>query len=60
MLFATAGKPVTLPVVAEVVTDSPAAAAGLQKDDRIEAIDGVGRRPSSTFNGLSQVIPAQR
>jgi regulator of sigma E protease len=54
-LFATAGKPVTLPVVAEVVADSPAAAAGLRKDDRIEAIDGVA---TPTFLDIQRIVTA--
>jgi regulator of sigma E protease len=52
-LFATAGKPVTLPVVAEVVADSPAAAAGLQASDRIEAIDGVA---TPTFMDIQRAV----
>jgi len=53
VLFATAGKPVTLPVVAEVVANSPASAAGLQKDDRIEAIDGVA---TPTFLDIQRIV----
>ena len=40
LLFATAGRPVILPVAGEVLPDSAAARAGLQADDRIVAIDG--------------------
>ena len=39
-LFLAAGKPVTLPVVGEVLPDSAAARAGLLANDRIIAIDG--------------------
>jgi regulator of sigma E protease len=53
LVFATVGKPVTLPVVAEVVADSPAAAAGLQKADRIEAIDGVA---TPTFMDIQRIV----
>lgn len=52
-LFATAGKPLMLPVVAEVVANSPAAAAGLQPADRIEAIDGV---LTPTFLDIQRIV----
>lgn len=52
-LFAVAGRPVTLPVVNQVMPGSAAAAAGLQKQDRIEAIDG---RPLATFEDLQQIV----
>jgi len=41
LVFQTSGTYVRLPVVGEVVSPSPAAEAGLQKGDRIAAIDGV-------------------
>jgi regulator of sigma E protease len=40
LVFQTSGTYVRLPIVGEVVTPSPAAEAGLQKGDRITAIDG--------------------
>ena len=52
-LYATAGQPVTQPVVAEVVAGSAAAAAGLQADDRIEAIDGVA---TPTFMDIQHIV----
>ena len=55
-LFATAGKPVTLPVVAEVQAGSAAAAAGLRDADRIEAIDGV---PTPTFMDIQRIVAAR-
>ena len=55
-LFAIVGKPVTLPVVAEVVAGSPAAVAGLQNADRIEAIDGV---PTPTFLDIQRIVSAE-
>ena len=53
VLFATAGQPVTQPVVAEVVAGSPAAAAGLQVADRIDAIDGVA---TPTFLDIQGIV----
>lgn len=52
-LFAVAGKPVTLPVVAEVQAGSAAAAAGLQNADRVEAIDGVA---TPTFMDIQRIV----
>jgi regulator of sigma E protease len=46
---------VTLPVVAEIVAGSPAAAAGLQNGDRIEAIDGVA---TPTFLDIQRIVSA--
>jgi regulator of sigma E protease len=54
-LFATEGKPVTLPVVAEVQAGSAAATAGLQNADRIEAIDGVA---TPTFMDIQRIVTA--
>ena len=59
-LFATAGRPVTLPVAGEVIADTAAARAGMQADDRIVAIGGA---PVATFEDLQHIIaahPAER
>ena len=58
-LFIVVGKPVTLPIIAEVMPDSAASRAGLQAKDRIVAIagDDIG-----TFEDLQRIItthPAQ-
>jgi regulator of sigma E protease len=60
VLFATEGKPVMLegkplmlPVVAEVQAGSAAAAAGLKGADRIEAIDGVA---TPTFMDIQRIV----
>jgi regulator of sigma E protease len=58
-LFLIAGKPITLPVIEEVVPASAAAQAGLLAKDRIVAIDG---QPIRTFDDLQRVVsshPAQ-
>ena len=55
-LFATAGKPYMLPVVAAVVADSSAAAAGVQTGDRIEAINGVA---TPTFLDIQRIVSDQ-
>jgi regulator of sigma E protease len=52
-LFMAVGRPVTLPVVGEVMPDSAAAHAGLMVDDRIESIDG---QPIKTFEDIQAVI----
>ncbi len=54
-LFASIGRPTTLPVVAEVMPGSAAAHAGLAPKDRIEAIDGT---PIKTFEDLQRIITA--
>jgi regulator of sigma E protease len=54
-LFATAGRQVTLPIAGGVVADSAASRAGLQVDDRIEAIAG---QPVHTFEDLQHIISA--
>ncbi len=45
VLFVVSGRPVTQPVVGEVLADSAASRAGLMVGDRVEAIDGkkIGR-----------------
>jgi regulator of sigma E protease len=52
-LFAVAGRPVTLPVVTQVMPGSAAAVAGLQPQDRIEAINGT---PIATFEDLQRIV----
>jgi regulator of sigma E protease len=52
-LYMTAGQPVTLPIVADVQPNSPAAAAGLKADDRVEAIDGVA---TPTFLDIQRIV----
>jgi regulator of sigma E protease len=52
-LFLIAGKPVTLPVIGEVLPDSAAAHAGLIAKDRIVAIDGA---PIRSFEDLQRVV----
>src|SRR5208282_4118695 len=47
------GKAVTQPVIQEVVAGSPAATAGLQNADRIEAIDGVA---TPTFMDIQRIV----
>lgn len=53
LLFATAGRPVVQPVVGAVIAGSAAAHAGLQKGDRIQAINGT---PTRTFADLQRII----
>ena len=52
-LIALGGPQVLSPVIGEVVKDSPAAAAGLQKNDRVLAING---RDIATWNEMSETI----
>lgn len=54
-LFATAGRPVAVPEVGEVMADSAAAQAGLRAGDRIEAIDG---RKVTRFEDIQRVVSA--
>ncbi|MDE2514551.1 MAG: RIP metalloprotease RseP [Rhodospirillales bacterium] len=55
LLYATAGRPVTLPVVGEVVAHSAAAHAGMAAKDRIVAIDGT---PITTFEDIQRIVSA--
>ncbi len=55
-LFAVAGRPLTLPVINQVLPNSAAATAGLQPKDRIEAIDGT---PIATFEDLQRIVSAR-
>lgn len=52
-LFIAVGRPVTSSVVGEVLPDGAAARAGLQANDRIEAIDGA---PIKTFEDIQRII----
>ena len=52
-LFVGIGKPVTLPVVGDVLPDSAAAHAGLQANDRIDSIAG---QPIDTFEDIQRII----
>jgi regulator of sigma E protease len=52
-LYAIAGKPIIPPVVGEVIADSPAAQAGIQKDDVIVRIDGT---EIDTFTDVAYVV----
>lgn len=56
VLFATAGQPVILPEVGQVLKDSPAAHAGLVTGDRILAIDG---QPVSQFEDIQRIVAAR-
>ena len=52
-LYAIAGKPVIPPVVGEVIADSPAARAGIAKDDTIVSVDGT---KIETFTDIAYVV----
>ena len=52
-LFIAMGRPVTLPVIGEVVPDGAAAKAGLIAEDRIEAIGG---QPIATFEDIQRIV----
>ncbi|GAC1348481.1 MAG: RIP metalloprotease RseP [Acetobacteraceae bacterium] len=55
VLFATAGRPVSVPVIGEVLADSAAAKAGLLVGDRVVSIDDA---PVSRFEDLKRIISA--
>ncbi len=55
-LFATAGRPVSEPVVGSVIAGSPAERAGLQAGDRIAAIDG---QATPRFEDIQHVVAAR-
>ncbi|HEX3348345.1 MAG TPA: RIP metalloprotease RseP [Acetobacteraceae bacterium] len=66
-LFATAGRPVPTPVVGEVIADTAANRAGLQKGDRITTIDGTTikrfediQRIVSTHPGVALSVQVDR
>jgi regulator of sigma E protease len=54
-LFMVMGRPVTSPVVGEVLADGAAARAGMLKDDRIEAIQG---EPIHSFEDIQRIVTA--
>jgi regulator of sigma E protease len=54
-LFLAVGRPITSPVVGEVLPNGAAAHAGLQAHDRIEAING---EPIKTFEDIQRIITA--
>jgi regulator of sigma E protease len=54
-LFATAGRPIILPVAGDVMPDSAAARAGLQTNDQIVAIAGT---PTKSFEDIQRIITA--
>jgi regulator of sigma E protease len=59
-LFATAGRPIIMPVAGGVLPDSAASRAGLQVNDRVVAIDGT---PIHNFGDIQTIIsahPAER
>ncbi len=53
VLFATAGRPMSVPVIGEVLPDSAALAAGLQPGDRVTSIDGT---VVNRFEDLQRII----
>jgi regulator of sigma E protease len=55
LLFATAGRPVILPVAGDVLENSAAARAGIQANDQILAISGT---PIRTFEDIQRIISA--
>ncbi len=55
-LFLTVGRPVTVPVIGEVLPNGAAARAGLMVKDRIEAIDGA---PTRTFEDIQRIVTAR-
>src|SRR5262249_27719875 len=55
VLFLAMGRPVTLPVIGEVLPDSAAQRAGLMANDRIESISG---QPIRSFEDIQRIISA--
>jgi regulator of sigma E protease len=55
-LFLSMGRPVTEPVIGDVLPDGAAAKAGLMADDRIEAIDG---KAIGTFEDIQRIVVAR-
>lgn len=56
LLFATAGKPLILPEIGDVLAGSAAARAGLQTGDRVTAIDGA---PVTEFEDIQHIVAAR-
>jgi regulator of sigma E protease len=54
-LFMAVGRPVTSPVVGDVLPDGAAARAGMRANDRIEAI---GSEPIASFEDIQRIIAA--
>ncbi len=54
-LFATAGRPVSIPVIGDVVAEGAAARAGLLAGDRVVSIDGA---PVARFEDLQRIVSA--
>ena len=55
LLYGSIGRPVTLPVISEVVADGPAARAGLLAGDRVQSIDGA---PVARFDDVQRIVSA--
>ena len=55
LLFATAGRPLILPIAGDVLPGSAAARAGIQADDRIVSIAGA---PIASFEDIQRIIAA--
>jgi regulator of sigma E protease len=55
VLFATAGRPVILPIAGGVLPDSAAAHAGIRADDRLLSIAGT---PVESFEDIQRIISA--
>jgi len=55
LLFMVSGRPVTMPIAAEVLADSAAARAGMMAEDRIIAIDG---QPIDRFEDVQRIVAA--
>ncbi len=55
VLFATAGRPVILPIAGGVLPDSAAAHAGIRADDRLLSIAGT---PVASFEDIQRIISA--
>jgi regulator of sigma E protease len=56
LLFATAGRPVIMPVAGSVLPDSAAERGGVQADDRILSIAGT---PVATFEDVQRIVGAR-
>ena len=55
ILFAAIGRPVTLPIIGEVMPDSAAARAGLKAEDKVRTING---EAITTFEDIQRIISA--